>query len=132
VAMAPHWGFNNRTVALRIPDGPSSATRIEHRVAGADANPYLVLAAILAGMSYGMANKCDPGPHVEGDSEETDAPTLPTVWANALEVFERSRVVREAFGPEFQEVYAKLKQAERASFERIVTSLDHLWYAHVA
>lgn len=132
VSMAPHWGFNNRTVALRIPKSSPQATRIEHRVAGADANPYLVVAAILAGMSHGIANKCDPGPHAEGDSEELEVPTLPTVWANALEVFERSAVVRDAFGAGFQEVYARLKQAERVSFERIVTPLDHLWYAHVA
>ena len=54
VSMAAHWGFNNRTVALRIPRGNGAATRIEHRVAGADANPYLVIASILAGMSHGI------------------------------------------------------------------------------
>lgn len=133
VSVAPQWGFNNRTVALRIPAGNGPATRIEHRVAGADANPYLVVAAILAGIEHGIATKADPGPHAEGDAEEIDAPvTLPTVWVNALEVFERSTVVREAFGPGFHDVYTRLKQTERANFERIVTSLDHLWYALVA
>ncbi len=133
VSVAPHWGFNNRTVALRIPKGSEAATRIEHRVAGADANPYLVIAAILAGMAHGMATKADPGPHAEGDAEEIDAPvTLPTAWVNALEVFEKSTVVRNAFGAGFHDVYTRLKQTERANFERIVTSLDHLWYALVA
>ena len=133
VAAAPHWGYNNRTVALRIPPGNGAATRIEHRVAGADANPYLVVAAILAGIAYGLAEKSDPGPHAEGDAEEIDAPaTLPTAWGNALEVFERSAIVREAFGTGFHDVFMRLKQTERANFERIVTSLDHLWYAHVA
>jgi glutamine synthetase len=133
VSVAPHWGFNNRTVALRIPKGSEAATRIEHRVAGADANPYLVIAAILAGMAHGMATKADPGPHAEGDAEEIDAPvTLPTAWINALEVFEKSTVVRDAFGTGFHDVYTRLKQTERANFERIVTSLDHLWYALVA
>ena len=61
VSLAAHWGFNNRTVALRIPRGHGSATRIEHRVAGADANPYLVLAAILAGTRHGITNKIEPG-----------------------------------------------------------------------
>jgi glutamine synthetase len=79
-----------------------------------------------------MANKIDCGPHVEGNSEEIDAPALPTAWVNALDKFERSAVVREAFGAGFQDVFARFKQAERASFERIVTSLDHLWYAQVA
>lgn len=129
VSMAPHWGYNNRTVALRIPHGNGAATRVEHRVAGADANPYLVIAAILAGAAHGMAGKIDPGPEVKGNSEELDAPNLPTVWANALEKFEHSPIVRDAFGAGFQDVYARFKQAERISFERIVTSLDHLWYA---
>ncbi|MCC7251652.1 glutamine synthetase family protein [Hyphomicrobium sp.] len=133
VAMTPQWGFNNRTVALRIPAGNGAATRIEHRVAGADANPYLVVAAVLAGIAHGLKTKADPGAHAEGDAEEIDAPsTLPTAWVNALEVFERSTVVREAFGTGFHDVYTRLKQTERANFERIVTSLDHLWYALVA
>ncbi len=109
VSMAPHWGFNNRTVALRIPDQMGPGTRVEHRVAGADANPYLVIASILAGAAHGIANKIDPGPEVKGNSEEIDAPSLPTVWANALEKFEHSPVVREAFGADFQHVYSRLK-----------------------
>ena len=60
VSMAAHWGFNNRTVALRIPRGNGAATRIEHRVAGADANPYLVIASMLAGVSHGIANRSIP------------------------------------------------------------------------
>jgi len=133
VAMTPQWGFNNRTVALRIPAGNGAATRIEHRVAGADANPYLVVAAILAGIAHGLATKADPGPHAEGDAEEIETPsTLPTAWVNALEVFKRSDIVREAFGAGFHDVYTRLKETERTNFERIVTSLDHLWYAEVA
>jgi len=132
VAMAAHWGFNNRTVALRIPRGNAAATRIEHRVAGADANPYLVIASILAGVSYGIANQIDPGPAVEGNSETIEAPPLPTAWVNSLDLFQRSEIVRGAFGASFQAVFSRLKQAERSNFERIVTPLDHLWYSQVA
>ena len=133
VSVATNWGFNNRTVALRIPNGSGPATRIEHRVAGADANPYLVIAAILAGMAHGIATKADPGPHAEGDAEEIEAPvTLPTAWVNALAVFEKSTIAQDAFGTGFHDVYTRLKQTERANFERLVTSLDHLWYASVA
>ena len=132
VSMAAHWGFNNRTVALRIPRGSASATRVEHRVSGADANPYLVLAGILAGAQYGIDNKCDPGPATVGDSEGTPAPQLPTAWVTALDRFDKSQIVKDAFGPGFQDVYYRLKQTERTNFERVVTSLDHLWYAHVA
>jgi glutamine synthetase len=132
VSMTAVWGFNNRTVALRVPRGNGAATRIEHRIAGADANPCLVMAAILAGIAHGIANRIDPGPAVNGNSELIDAPPLPTAWVNALDRFQRSPVVREAFGPLFQEVFSRLKQAERSNFERIVTPLDHLWYSRVA
>jgi glutamine synthetase len=132
VSMAAHWGFNNRTVALRIPRGNGAATRIEHRVAGADANPYLVIAAILAGAGHGIANQIDPGPAVEGNSETIEAPPLPTAWVNSLDLFQRSELVRAALGAPFQDVFSRLKQAERSNFERIVTPLDHLWYARVA
>lgn len=132
VSMAAHWGFNNRTVALRIPRGSAAATRIEHRVAGADANPYLVMACILAGVSHGIANKIDPGPAIEGNSELIDAPPLPTAWVNALDRFQQSDIVRGAFGAPFQDVYSRLKHTERSNFERIVTPLDHLWYSRVA
>jgi glutamine synthetase len=132
VSMAAHWGFNNRTVALRIPDQLGPATRVEHRVAGADANPYLVIAGILAGAAHGIAGKIDPGPEVKGNSEELDATPLPNTWTDALKQFEQSTVVRDAFGADFQYVFTRLKETERANFERIVTSLDHLWYAHVA
>ncbi|MET0407680.1 MAG: glutamine synthetase, partial [Hyphomicrobium sp.] len=132
VPMSAHWGFNNRTVALRVPCCSGPATRIEHRVSGADANPFLVVAAILAGIRHGIANGIDPGQHAEGNAETLDGATLPTAWVNALDKFNTSDVVREAFGPAFQDVYFRLKQTERIGFERIVTSLDHAWYAQVA
>lgn len=132
VSMTAHWGFNNRNVALRIPAASGPGTRVEHRVAGADANPYLVLAAILAGIRHGISARVEPGPVAEGSGDNCEAPALPIVWCNALEQWQKSDVVRDAFGAEFQDVYAKLKQTERINFERIVTSLDHQWYAQVA
>jgi glutamine synthetase len=68
----------------------------------------------------------------DGDANATEAPQLPTIWYNALERFRASDVVRDAFGAGFQDVYYRLKQTERAEFERVVTSLDHAWYAQVA
>jgi glutamine synthetase len=132
VSMAAHWGFNNRNVALRIPRASGTGTRVEHRVAGADANPFLVLAAILAGMRHGIADKIEPGPMAEGDANDSGAPQLPTIWYNALERFRTSEVVRDAFGSAFQNVYYQLKQTERMNFERVVTALDYAWYAQVA
>ncbi len=132
VSMTAHWGINNRNVALRVPRASGAGTRVEHRVAGADANPFLVLAAILAGIRHGIDHNIKPGPIAEGMADNCDAPCLPTAWVNALETFGTSQVVRTSFGPAFQDVYTKLKQTERISFERIVSSLDHIWYAQVA
>jgi glutamine synthetase len=62
------WGGNNRTVAIRLPDTEHSNKRIEHRVAGSDADVELVMAVILAGIHYGLKNKCDPGEQIFGDA----------------------------------------------------------------
>ena len=70
------WGYNNRNVALRVPSGPARARRIEHRPAGADANPYLVLAAVLAGVHRGLTAELDPGAH-DAPGADTAAPPLP-------------------------------------------------------
>jgi glutamine synthetase len=69
---------------------------------------------------------------VTGNSEELNVPPLPTNWVNALEIFGKSPIVAEAFGQSFQHVFTQLKQTERSNFERVVTSLDHQWYAQVA
>ena len=132
VPMAAHWGFNNRTASLRVLNASANATRVEHRIAGADANPYLVLAAILAGIEHGISHKLDPGSAAEGNCDASDAPGVPTAWVNALAQFETSKTVADAFGPAFQKVYGQMKEAERVAFERVVTELDYQWYARVA
>lgn len=132
VPMAAHWGYNNRTASLRVLNASANATRVEHRIAGADANPYLVLAAVLAGIEHGITHNLDPGNATEGNCDQSDAPKVPTAWVNALAQFETSKAVAEAFGPTFQNVYAQMKQSERIAFERVVTELDHQWYARVA
>ena len=77
--MTPHWAFDNRTVALRIPPGGGMARRIEHRCAGADANPYLAAAAVLAGIHHGLNNRLEPGPPITGNCYEQHAPSLPEI-----------------------------------------------------
>jgi glutamine synthetase len=128
VARAPTWGHNNRTVALRIPAGPPQATRIEHRVAGADANPYLVAAAVLAGIHYGLSNGCDPGEPVSGNADEQRDPSLPLTWGEALEAFALSETLPEYFGSEFCHVYYETRASERRKFQEVVTALEYDWY----
>ncbi len=62
------WGANNRTTAIRLPDTEHNNKRIEHRVAGADADVAKVMAVVLAAMHYGLHNQCDPGPQIFGDA----------------------------------------------------------------
>ena len=125
---APTWGYENRTTALRIPAGEGHAMRIEHRVAGADANVYLTVAAILAGALYGIENKLLPAAATIGDAAELELPVkqqLPRFWGDALQGFEQSVFIAGYLGEEFQTVYAQSKHKEKAEFDSRVTLLEY-------
>lgn len=128
---APNWGINNRTVALRIPAGSSASRRVEHRVAGADANPYLALAVVLAGAHYGLTHQTDPGAETSGDGYAAAAKSgdrLPTDWLAAIERFDRSAVMRDYLGEAFVDLFVAVKRTEQERFNAGVTSLDYDWY----
>ncbi|HRG15116.1 MAG TPA: glutamine synthetase family protein [Pseudomonadota bacterium] len=121
------WGFNNRTVAMRIPHSDPANIRIEHRIAGADANPYLVTAAVLAGMLEGLENGGDPGPAIVGNAyEQTEMREL--FWRDTLRDFMNSDFVAAAFGEQFRHVFGQQKLKELRSFQREVTTLEIDWY----
>ena len=121
------WGFNNRTVALRIPHSDCANTRIEHRIAGADANPYLVTAAVLAGILDGLENPRDPGPPVVGNAYEQTEIRSPN-WRAAHARFLQSDFIARHFGEDFRRIYGAQKGKEIASFERLVTDVEYEWY----
>jgi len=122
------WGYNNRSVAFRIPTGSPSARRIEHRVAGADINPYLVLAVVLAGIDYGLENKIEPGaPATKNACEDVD-PNLPLSLSEALALFSSSDVMREYLGDEFVNIYAETKRLEYARFQDAISAREYDWY----
>ena len=123
--LAPTWGYNNRTVSLRVPGGPPQARRIEHRTAGADANPYLVLAAVLAGLHHGIANAVDPGPPARGDASKATQPGLPAIWVDALRAFDRATILPDYFGRDYWELHSKLKWSEFHEFNGHVTALEY-------
>lgn len=129
---APTWGVNNRTTALRIPVGPPGSKRVEHRVAGADANPYLAVAAVLAGVLHGITNHIDPGPPTVGNGYAKTPASLPGNWVTALDAFEESRVFRDLFGERFVHVFLETKWAERDKFFAYVTPLEYEWYLRTA
>jgi len=129
--VAPTWGVNNRTVSLRVPAGPPKTRHVEHRVAGADANPYLVLAVLLASAHHGISNKLDPGPAVVGDGYAAAAKEnirLPGNWFAAVDLFEQSTVLRDYLGDRFVDMFVSVKRTEQARFFEVVTELDFDWY----
>ncbi len=129
--VAPTWGINNRTVSLRVPAGPPGGRHIEHRVAGADANPYLALAALLAGVHHGLTHKIDPGPPVTGDGYAAAAESkerLPANWFAAVDAFENSAVMRDYLGDRFVEMFVSVKRTEQDRFFSLVSSIDYDWY----
>jgi glutamine synthetase len=126
--LAATWGHDNRTVALRVPSGPAASRRIEHRLAGADASPYLVLAAVLAGIHHGLANRLEPGPPTHGNAYADVEPDLPVSWARAQAALESATVLPGYLGEAFCRLYRVCRAAEQARFEEVVTPLEHSWY----
>jgi len=127
VPMNDAWGFNNRTVAMRIPHSDPANRRIEHRLAGADANPYLVTAAVLAGILDGLENPGDPGAPMVGNAyEQTDHRELD--WRDSIRDFLASEFVGRHFGDGFRHIYGQQKLKELRSFNAEVTTLEVDWY----
>ncbi len=122
------WGFDNRAVAVRVPNGPPKARRLEHRIAGADAHPHLVLAGILAGMLEGIEQGLEPPAPLTGNAYEQEAPHLSHSMQAAIANFSGSPFVARAFGEHYQRVYAIMKAAELAAFERRINPLEYDTY----
>lgn len=121
------WGHNNRTVALRIPCGDRHNHRVEYRVAGADANPYLVMAAIFAGILHGLDNDLPLQEEVEGNGLEQDGLPFPIRQSDALWEFMQNDRLRERLGERFCHVYHACKNDELLQFERLITETEIEW-----
>ncbi|MEH6586585.1 MAG: glutamine synthetase family protein [Halioglobus sp.] len=127
--VSPTWGYNHRDVALRIPVSSDDNRRVEHRVAGADANPYLTMAALLAGIHYGISNQCEPGPEtLMSTVMESDEVTLPRRWDAALGLFREAKVLPEYLGEQYCNYFEKVRHGECDDYHAQVPSLDHDWY----
>jgi glutamine synthetase len=128
VPLNPSWSVNNRGVAFRIPAGPPESRRVEHRLAGADANPYLLATMVLGGMLFGLERKLEPGPVVSGNAYRDCAPTIPLSWPEALAAFEQSEFAREVLGESFVRLYAQTRRGEMQDFASHVSPLEYSWY----
>ena len=125
---APTWGWNNRTVALRIPPGGAAARRIEHRVAGSDANPYLVLAAVLAGVLDGLERGREPTDPIVGNAYDQSPINLPLTWEAAIAAFAAAERLPHWFGDRFCRLFRAVRQGERDRFHARITPTEYEWY----
>lgn len=125
------WGVENRTTGLRVvPAGPK-ATRIENRLPGADANPYIAIAAGVAAGLYGIENKLEPPELLEGNAYalgEDQVVMLPRTLEEAVEALDKGKLARELLGEEFVEHFVATRRWESESHQAIVSDWERSRY----
>ncbi|MGF6602640.1 glutamine synthetase [Paraburkholderia sp. GAS448] len=120
------WGFEDRDACIRIPESDARNLRIEHRLASADANPYLVLAAILTGMEHGLDAALEPiAPLNEDRGSGID---FPKDMLAAVAAMQNDPVVREGMGDEFVMVYCENKRQEQQDFMNEISTREYRWF----
>jgi glutamine synthetase len=120
---AVRWGRDNRTCALRVV-GHGSSLRMEHRVPGADVNPYLAVAALIAAGLHGVEESLPLEPACTSNAYESDGPRVPTTLRDALELWEGSALATEGFGKDVVDHYATMAKVELAAFDAAVTDWE--------
>ena len=123
----PTWGTENRTCALRVIGGSPKAQRLEYRIAAADANPYLALAAALMSGLHGIENELEPSEPVSGNAYDLppDPETaLPTTLWEAAQRLKGCQEARAALGDEFVEHFAATREWEVREFRKAITDWE--------
>ncbi len=121
------WGVENRTTALRVIPGSAKSTRVEYRVAAADANPYLALAAAIGAGLWGIENEFDPGDPIKGNAYEIKRPAklqLPRTLMEAADRLHASKPARALFGDAFVDHYAATRQWEEREFRKQISTWE--------
>ncbi|MEL6289229.1 MAG: glutamine synthetase family protein [Pseudomonadota bacterium] len=130
-AFAPaqcNWAHDHRDAAIRVPETTGPGARLEHRLAGADVNPYLLSAAVLGGMLHGIENEINPGPRVADHAREIAGERLTCDWSTAIEQFAASDIAGTLFGEEYRNVYAAGRRSELAAALAHVTDFEYATY----
>jgi glutamine synthetase len=127
--MALNWGLDHRGVAVRVPATSGAGARLEHRICGADVNPYLALAAILGGIAHGLENKLSSGPALT-DGDGSDGERLHHDWTSALDEFEGSALARSIYSDEYVRVYTACRRAEVAKLATMISDAEYKTYLH--
>ncbi len=113
------WAYENRTAAIRIPSGAPAARRIEHRVAGGDVNPYLMLAAVLGAAIAGIEDAAAPPAPITGNAYDRDLPQIPGDWASAIDTFETCPQVARIFAPDLIRNLVLTKRQELRQMQKL-------------
>jgi len=121
------WGLDHRGVAVRVPQSAGPNARLEHRICGADVNPYLAIAAILGGMQTGLENRISPGPPLEAGNVAAGT-RLHHDWKSAVDEFAGSAAAAEIFGDDFRKVYTALRQSEIETLSKQVSDVEYRTY----
>jgi glutamine synthetase len=114
------WGMDNRTVGFRVPVSGAQDRRVENRVIGADANPYLALAVTLACGYLGINERLEPTPMVEGSAYKMKV-ELPQGLPEALNLLRAEDRLRDVLGERFIDVYAAVKELEHQEFMTVIS-----------
>ncbi len=117
------WGTDNRTCAIRLV-GHGASARLENRVPGADVNPYLALAAMLAGGLHGIENDLELGPELTGNAYTSGGPTVPRTLRDARDAFSDSAIARTVFGDDVVDHYTNMAEVELAAYDAAVTDWE--------
>jgi len=117
------WGVDNRTCAVRLV-GEGSSARLENRVPGGDVNPYLALAAMIAGGLYGIERELPLPAEVHGNAYESGLPTVPRTLLAARDAFTTSTIAREIFSDAVVDHYTNMADVEIAAFDAAVTDWE--------
>lgn len=124
---SPNWGYDHRGASIRLPDTTGKGARLEHRICGADVNPYLALAAVLGGILYGLDHKPDlPLPLDHPDAVE--AAPLTHDWITAVSTFAASDFAKYLFGEVFCKVYTELRKNEIGNLTTVITPEEYRAY----
>ena len=124
---APDWGIDHRGAGIRLPATSGPAARLEHRIAGADVNPYLVLSAVLGGMMHGLNTDLPLPSPLDPDGANTAEP-LTHDWRTAVAAFEASAFAEHVFGTEYHHVYAAIRQNEIKELTAIISEVEYRYY----
>ena len=126
IASKASWGYEDRDACLRIPESDAKNLRVEYRLAGADANPYLVLAAILVGLEHGLAAGKEPILPLNEDRNSGIA--FPLEMLEAVRAMQHQPQLREGLGAEFVDVYCENKRQDHLAFMQEISAREYRWF----